>query len=347
MTLDLARRVVLFFTRNWKVKLGSILIASMLFFYVQWTRNVTRVFHVRVERPKIPDELILSSRIPSFMDVQFHGPAEEMEFNASAFTINVYSPSKPIPGKNQYKAILIPDPPGQIEAKYDKDLEVTLDRNLLRELPVDPNLDLATSADVGLGYVSTTPATIKVQGPHSIVAEMDRIPTRPVEIREARDIVQQKVLIADLPEFVSVAPNQELEVQVRARLLSLTSQEMENETRLEDVPVNCMNKLNDLTMKVLGKDTVDLRIRSEEPVNKSQFDVRVYCPAFFDPYNRSIKPTFIIHDLPLTVTDRLNRPEVEILDILPARVTLQFERVVQRQRPENEIQQGLQEHLMP
>ena len=117
MTLDLARRVVLFFTRNWKVKLGSVLIASMLFFYVQWTRNVTRVFHIRVERPDIPEDLILSSRIPSFMDVQFYGPAEEMEFNASAFRITVFSPAKPIPGKNQYKVILIPDPPGEIEAK--------------------------------------------------------------------------------------------------------------------------------------------------------------------------------------------------------------------------------------
>ncbi|HBS03543.1 MAG TPA: hypothetical protein DEA96_01165 [Leptospiraceae bacterium] len=347
MTLDLARRVVLFFTRNWKVKLGSILIASMLFFYVQWTRNVTRVFHIRVERPDIPEDLILSSRIPSFMDVQFYGPAEEMEFNASAFRITVFSPAKPIPGKNQYKAILIPDPPGQIEAKYEKDLEVTLDRSLTRELPVDPALELTASSDVGLGYVSTNPPSIKVQGPHSIVAEMDRIPTREMKINETRDIVQQKVLISELPEFVSVAPNQELEVQVRARLLSLTEKEDDKETVLEDVPVRCINDLSELNMKVLGNGTVDLRVRSEEPVNKNQFDVRVFCPAFFDPYNRSIKPTFIIHDLPIMATDKLNRPEVEILDVLPARVTLQFERIVPRQRPENEVQQGLQEHLMP
>lgn len=346
MTLDLARRVVMFFTRNWKVKLGSIAIASTLFFYVQWTRNVTRVFHVRVERPDIPDDLILASRIPSFMDVTFYGPAEEMEFNASAFRITIYSPAKPIPGKNQYKAILIPDPPGQIEARYDTNLEINLDRSLTRELPVDPALALAASDQVELGYVSTTPSTIKVQGPHSIVAEMDRIPTREMAIREARDIVQQKVLIADLPEFVTVAPNQDLEVQIRARLLEQAGNEGEVQ-ELEEVPVRCLNQLNELNMKVLGKGTVSLRIRSEEPVNKNQFDVRVFCPAFFDPYNRSIKPTFIIHDLPLMATDRLNRPEVEILDVLPPRVTLQFERIVKRQRPENEVQQGLQEHLMP
>lgn len=281
------------------------------------------------------------------MDVQFYGPAEEMEFNASAFRITVFSPSKPIPGKNQYKAILIPDPPGQIEAKYDKDLEVTLDRSLTRELPVDPALDLTATSDVGLGYVSTSPATIKVQGPHSIVAEMDRVPTREVKVDGSRDLVQQKVLISELPEFVAVAPNQELEVQVRTRLLSLTEKEDDKETVLEDLPVRCINQLPELNMKVQGNGTVDLRVRSNEPVNKNQFDVRVFCPAFFDPYNRSIKPTFIIHDLPLLASDKLNRPEVEILDVIPARVTLQFERIVPRQRPENEVQQGLQEHLMP
>ncbi|MCB1303090.1 MAG: hypothetical protein KDK37_02375 [Leptospiraceae bacterium] len=347
MSIDLVRRIVLFFTRNWKEKLGSILIATLLAFYVQWTRNVTRVFHIRVERPEIPDDLILSSQIPSFIDVQFYGPAEEMEFNASAFRINVFSPGKKIPGKNQYKVILIPDPPGQIEAKYQRDLEVTLDRSLTRELPVEPSIEMATSADVGLGYVSVNPPTIKVQGPHSIVAEMDRVPTRNVIISEAKDIVQKKVLISDLPEFVTVAANQELEVTVQARLLSLTAKGEEEEHLLEDLPVSCSNPIPELGMKVLGNGTVDVRVRSEEPVTASQFEALVFCPAFFDSFNRSVKPAFSIHDLPIVVVDKMNRPTVDILEVMPARVTLQFERLVQRHRAESEQQQGLQEHLMP
>ena len=112
---------------NWKAKLGSLIVAIIFFYYVQYTRNVTRVVHVKVDIPAVPEHLVLNSRIPSFVKVEFFGPQEVMDFNPANFKIILINPG-PGPGENRYRLDMLPRPPEGIEARFDEGMTVTLDR---------------------------------------------------------------------------------------------------------------------------------------------------------------------------------------------------------------------------
>lgn len=327
--------------RNWQVKIGSLLVSLIVFAYVQYTRNITRTLNIRVEAPDIPANLVMSSRLPSFMNVEFYGPSEQLEINSSNFRIQLTSPS-PSPGTNIYRAVLVPEPPPGIRASYDNEIRLTLDRNLKRILPVVPVLDLTQTTNTKIGYYEVQPATIELQGPHTVLSELDRVQTRPVVVKS--DQSSYRVLLSNLPEFVNLMPQQPFEVEIQTRLLELTDRPGQNEYLVDGVKVRCRNNPGELRMEVLGKQQLQVKVLATRPVTAGQLNATVYCPAFFDDVSNTVKPSFMVQDLPVEIDDRLGRPDFEVVEVTPMHITVQFERIVARQR--TEIEQGLEEHLM-
>ena len=114
------------------IKLISLVLAITLFFYVQYTLNITRSVQVEVLPPKIPQELVLSRKIPPFWKVKFYGKAEHMDFDKSNFQIKLENPN-PLVGSNLYRVILYPEPPKDVQATYKRELHLFIDRLLARE----------------------------------------------------------------------------------------------------------------------------------------------------------------------------------------------------------------------
>lgn len=338
-------KLLAYVLKNWKAKAGSILVAFIVFIYVHYTRNIIRVVQIRVEKPEIPENLVLSSNVQSFMNVQFEGPREGMDFPVSDFRIILSNP-RPESGDNKYRTRLLPELPQEIKARYESEISVRLDHVLSRELPIDPDIDFSLDSAFQGGYTWTNPRFIVVRGPTQVLSGMDRIRTQKVIVNSKESFISQRVLISDLPEFVTLAANQPIEVDVSARILPADLQMGEGgQISLFRLPVRCLNAPPGVSLKTGASQIVDVLIGGEKSqIGADQFAAKVFCPVFFDDTSASIRPRFLIQDVPVIIEDRLGRTNVTILKVSPQRLSLQFERL--QQRTPAEVQQGFEEHVI-
>ncbi|MBL8019380.1 MAG: hypothetical protein JNM27_06925 [Leptospirales bacterium] len=315
---------------DWPVKLGAIAVAFILFLYVQFAQNVTKVVHIRVTSPEIPLGLGLSSRIPSFLDVKLYGPSELMDITKTEFRMNLLN-QRPVRGENVYRVTLTPDLPAGIEASYARELKVVLDEILYRELPIEPVFDAQRPAP---GGIRIRPRTVLVRGPYQRLAEMDRVLTVPVTGEHA--IQSVKVILAEMPDFVSLADGQPNEVS-----LEIWDREgRPGEKVIEGITVKCVNQIQGLKLR----NPPVVRIRAAVPDGRAdQFRATVVCPLFLDTRTRTIHPSYFIPGMNIEVEDLLGRVDRTVLLDGTSIPTLQFEKL------ENQIpipmQQGQQDHI--
>jgi len=315
-----------FLLNNWKIKLGSLVASFILFGYVQYSKNITRVINIRVERPEIPPSLVLNSKIPSFMNVSFTGSNDIIDFNVSAFRI-VLSHPKPEIGENLYTATLLPELPENIEASFHNEIPVVLDRLLVREVRVQPTLQFKTKEKGTPGYIRIEPPVLKIEGPYTVVSEIESLTTHPVEVHNGVARFSERVKIAVLPDFVTVSKDQPVEFDVTVHYPDARREGMKN-LMVENVPVQCHDELRGLSMKILGNETVNVQISvpvSDAPVTKNQLTALVACSAFYDEVSKTIKPSFLLKDVPVQIES--HREEIEVLSVTPPALNLQFEKM--------------------
>ncbi len=341
-------------THNWRIKAGSLLIASLLFAYVQYSRTVTRVLNIRVDRPEIPADMVLSSRIPVFMNVKVYGPRELMEFNVNEFRIVLSNPS-PETGENTYRTQLSPELPEGISAVFNREVRITLEKKMIRELPVIPDLDLNLPEGFRAGYRTVTPPTFRVSGPRTAVMQMEKIRTERIFVNTLSSVYRSRALITGLPDFVKIEPGQSFDAEVSLQIVPERIRSSNDPVAeqdlvfLEEIPVRCRNDIKGITMRVLADRKVSVVIMRKPgapvlPVTGDQFQAEVFCPVFFSNDEKRIMPWDTIMNLPVYITDKLARTDLIVLDTDPPRLSLQFEKTVVKQ-PDGMVQ-GLQEHLI-
>ncbi|MCB1326906.1 MAG: hypothetical protein H7A21_03405 [Spirochaetales bacterium] len=323
---------------NWKMKVLALAAAIGLTLYVQYSQTITRVIQVRVERPELPENLILATRVPSFMEVTLNGPEKLLDFEASEFRIVLSTPA-PEPGSKDLQAFLFPELPDGISAEYRRLIPVEIARLMRRELPVVPELDPRLEEGVSLGYVYATPATVTVDGPAEVVGRMEAVTTRTREVRAEMSGVD--VGLNELPDFVRLAPGQDITVKLDVRVIA-TGDELR---RIERVPVRCTNAIPGLVLRVPGGDTVDVDISStgDQGVTRDQLRAEVFCPVFLT--DDGVRPRGEVPDQPVTVRPPPGLTSVRVMRVHPPRLTLQFARAPRI--GSRDQQEGLADHLRP
>lgn len=330
---------------NWRAKAGALIVAIIFFYYVQYTRNITRVVYVRVDPPSVPEMLIVNSRIPSFTKVEFFGPQEAMDFNPSNFKIVLGNPNPGL-GENRYRLDLIPRPPDGIEAHYDDGITIALDRIIERKLPIVADLQYSSSTDRKLGLITFSPNAIRVIGPASVISAMDRVSLNPIRVSVAGNdvnVYNSRVLVATLPEFVKLANDQPYEIDVSARLVSPVENTDQAGYYSQELQVSCENTIPGL--KLDEPSTVKILYRSVNQAADGRLAAKVFCPVYLDTNTRNILPSFRISSIPVHIRDNLMQSDIEIVSIEPPNVNLQFSLVMVR--PPTQVQKGLEEHLIP
>lgn len=329
--------------RNRNVKLGSLTAAIILAWYVQYSKNITRVMNIRVEKPEIPAGLVLSSRIPSFMPVSFRGSSDIIDFNVSAFQIILTNPDPAI-GENIYYARLMPELPEEIEGEFKKEIPVLLDRLLVREIPIRPKIVDPEEGNLKRGYLSINPDAVEVRGPFKNLSELQHLDTLPIKLSGPAGLFVKRTGLAELPEFISVVSGKRKEVRVGVRLIE-TEHIYDNEILFENIPIVCMNEIRGLTMKILGTERVTIRAYSPDPNHKPagiRPEAKVFCPVFYDETTKTIEPTSLINDVPVRI--ELSGGNLEILEVQPPTVHLQFEKSLTV--IPGAIRKGFKEHVI-
>ena len=313
-----------FIFRNAVIKGISLLFAVILFLYVQYSSTHTRSVEIQVIQPELPNELIFSRKIPSFLNIRFYGKAEQMDFDISRFQVRLENPN-PQAGSNLYIAHLEPEAPLGVRVIHKKELQLFIDRLFLREVSVIPKLALRLPKSHELGYISSNPRTVILKGPYETLAGMSFVETEKVHISETDELISRRVLIKKLPDFVSFAPNQPFQVELSINVLPKTKDDYKI---LKNMPVRCSNEIPGIRMQVAGQDSVDLYLDSSSELSRRRLSkVYVFCPVFFDRDTKSLRPSFLIQNQPVFSVDSLGIENAQILKIDPPKLDLQFERI--------------------
>jgi len=335
---------------NWKIKLLCVMLASVLFAYVQYTRNVTQEIHVRVEEPELPGDLVFAEAPPSFMKVSIRGPREGVGFEATDLRIILTRPGDLEPGPNRFRATLTPKLPEGLKPIYDEEVTIQLGRAMEREMPVIPVFETPLPDDRQIGYLTIRPRTVRLRGPAGVLEEMKVVRAGPVAITDL-SIGETSAYEGDINLDDQSLELLEADFQVRGEVSIVATTPPESGRIVREVEVQCSNEIPGLQMQVVGRGTVDVYLREENvpegqtPTPPPALEAFVYCPVYYD--EPRIVPSGRINDLPVEIRRRgSGEAAANVVRAEPAFVDLQFQ---QEEAPQVNpaLREGLQEHQVP
>jgi len=340
--------MIKFFKYRWKAKVGSLIVAIFFYFYVQYAKTITKTYYIKVEPPNIPQNLVLTKEIPSFVKVIFSGPGELLEIDPSNFRILLINPG-PTTGLNKFKLELMPPPPSSIQYYFEKsELEILLDNKKRKLLPVRPIYEL--SKDKQVFYWNLSPPYIIIEGPENKVNnDLFDLKLMPVKLNPKSNLYYGKVMLQELPKFIKLSENQPFEIQLELKYYS--EEEFKNKINQlplgfnyfeEEVSVMCKNNIG--RIEIANEPKVKISYISKYYLTSNAFTADVYCPVELDPNTEIIKPSSFIKEIPVIVKTKFEINDMEILKIDPLLVDLEFK--VKKKTPINQLEKGLQEHLI-
>ena len=317
------------FYRNWKLKIFSIFIATILFIYVYQSKYEVKTLEIQLEMVELPSDLLLVRKPDPYLNVTFRGATENLEFDTSNLRIVLENPA-PKPGMNIYRAKLVPDPPSKIDASFKEEQKVLLDKKITRTLPIVSNLKLEKSEDFVLGYVRLQPRFITLTGPYETLAKIEKIKTTLQSIEAEKEFIYtQHVLIEELPDFVKPIDNQAIEVEINVHILA--KERLKEFDNIHTKKVRCLNKLDGIKTNIIGQkdirlyleENIDIKNRTDK-LQIQQLKAYTYCPVFFDEETKQLMPSFTLSQ-PVFILDSEGNESINVLTLEPENVELQFE----------------------
>ncbi|MDD5067945.1 MAG: CdaR family protein [bacterium] len=208
------------FLKNWLVKLVSLIISIMLWFYVNYQKLPEKYFSIPIKILNLPKDYTIEDPFSNVATVRIKGPEEVIQsYNQGHF--NAYIDLKNT-GRGQYTI------PVQIESiRKNKNLRIisvtpseitiALDKFILKEIPVSPTI-INSPAE---GYIKTDetffPEVITIGGPARRVNELNAVRTKPIDIGGVTGTIYKEVEL-DLPnESMTAYDCKSVQVTIRIK----------------------------------------------------------------------------------------------------------------------------------
>ncbi len=232
---------------DWGIKAGALVLALILWFHAVTEQLYQMEIEVRllVEDPPTgdgsEDAMMVASEIPSTTRVLVTGRGKDLlQLDNDAFVLRVKAEG------NTRTYRLTPD---QIEKRATdldvqiseilepKEIEITLDRRMEREIPVRSGLRLEVAeAHIQVGPVETDPLSVRVIGPVGQVEGLDYIMTDSMVLGDIREEVDFELSLRH-PEHTRLVLDPD-KVHIRADIQILA------ENELSGVPIRVRNAGN-------------------------------------------------------------------------------------------------------
>ena len=201
--------------RNWQVKLYMFILAILLWFFVVTNQTYETGIDVPLDIVDMKSDKILVSDVPATVSVRFAGPGKDLlilkyiqpaRLELDIHTINYFYD---YPILTDYVVV----PPGvAVDPLYiigPDTVNIRLEDLLIQRLPVVPRVEVQPEA----GYivsrpVSTSPESVTVSGPQSLVRRLRRIETEERIFVGLKTTTEQEIPIVLPDERMRVTPTQ-------------------------------------------------------------------------------------------------------------------------------------------
>lgn len=208
------------FFEDWTVKVLAVTAAVLLFLFNRVNSLEERIFTVPVEL-KVNEEFIPVSDYPDRVEVRLRGNSEEHLFRIQTddiaavvdFSSFNYEGEyrRPIDIKKYNRAAEI-DP---LEISIDPvDITLSLDRKITKSIDVFANIPGAPAAGFRYSQHLTSPTSVEIEGPKSILDAITFVETEEVELVGRREGFTARVRLVQPHELVTFLGGDVVEVRV-------------------------------------------------------------------------------------------------------------------------------------
>jgi len=301
--------------KNWVLKLLSLLFALFLWYFVVGEDKVDMNVSIPVEIVNLPRELIISNQFKKQLEMTVSGQRSLIRGMTEQHISRTIDLSKASPG-----AVVIQNTPDSISLPrglsilrvQPPTLTLLLDRLILKEIPIKPNLVGKVHRDYRLDSAIADPPTLEISGPQSILGQEEILNTDPIDINDLKESTVKQVSLALKPEIADLIG--EPVVAVRLNLI-----ELKKKMELASIPVE---------LDLSGGKQTEVIYRLKPPTIKITAEI----PQSLLQKTKDIKGLFRARIAPRTLRDGSAKlkvnvegpPQVKILSVSPETVTLEI-----------------------
>ena len=183
------------FVDDLPIKVLSMVLAVTLFVLVRTDKDATSGAYVKVIYTMPEDRVLVSDPVPE-IKVAVRGPWTKLQHLDRTLEpihidlTNVHTPDVRI----DEDAIKLPAGV-RVSSIVPSEVHVEFEPRITREVPVQPILEGQPAEGYRVARVSAEPAKVRVDGAKSTVQGMERVPTRPLRITDARGPVKGEVAL--------------------------------------------------------------------------------------------------------------------------------------------------------
>ena len=193
--------------RHLGLKALSLGLAIVLWLIVAGEEAVERGLRVPLELQQVPAGLELQGNSPAFVDVRVRGGSTTLTRMSAEDIVAVLDLRSTTPGERLFQMT-----PEQVRVPFGVEviqiipssLTLTLERTRTRVVPVKALWEGDPAPGYEVGEVTTTPSTVEVAGPESVVNRVTEAVTDPVSVAGKRQTVTGTVSVGFVDQQLRV-----------------------------------------------------------------------------------------------------------------------------------------------
>ena len=202
-----ARKWQRLWSREWVLKFASLLIATMLWYFVGGEDIVDKNVMVPVEIINLPRDLVISNQFKKEIEVTVSGPRSAIQEMAERMVTRQVNLSEATPGtnviENESDSISVPRGVTVLRVQPSS-IILSIDKLIQKDFPITP----FTSGDVAAGYevekLVMNPEKITITGPETVLSLADQLITEIIDINGLKETKSYQVPLDLDPKFVSL-----------------------------------------------------------------------------------------------------------------------------------------------
>ncbi len=204
-------------TENWVLKLLSLVLALILWFFVMGEQKLERSYAVSLELKNMPPGMMVANEIPSHIEVRIAGP-RTLLMNMQTQNIGISVDLKDLqPGLTTLKRLEERlDLPGplkvtRVSPSY---VDIKLERIRARLVPVEVTVTGEPAAGYRVGKIRVKPEKVMVEGAEGEVGGVETVPTEAVDVTGASADIATVVPLNFLAKYSHLKGETTAEVQI-------------------------------------------------------------------------------------------------------------------------------------
>ena len=184
--------------RHFRLKLLSLGLAIVLWLAIAGDPLVERGLRAPLEYQNVPDGLALVGTGPSTIDVRVRGSSALLAGLSASDVVAVLDLGAARSGRRLFHLS-----PAEVRAPFGVEIAqvspstipLTLERSGRRFVPIEPVVEGTPAPGYVIVNVSTSPASVEVEGPVSRLADLAVAITEPVQVTDATETVEAEVSV--------------------------------------------------------------------------------------------------------------------------------------------------------